>query len=276
MSVGAGYLRSLGIPLLAGRDFTAADRLGAPNIAIVNETFAKKFGLGRAAVGKRMAFGSADGPLDVEIVGLARDSRHVAVKGEAPPLVLTPWRQDSTALGLAFYVRTSVPPERTLRAIPGAVARVDRNVAVVMLKTLPQQVRDNVYLDRMIGTLSAAFAALATLLAAVGLYGVLAHTVARRTREIGVRMALGADGARVRGLVLGQVGRMLLVGCGVGLAAALAIGRAAQSLLFGLDGRDPVAIVGAAVVISAVALAAGYVPARRASRVDPVGALRSE
>ena len=139
-----------------------------------------------------------------------------------------------------------------------------------------QQVRESVYLDRMIGTLSALFAALATVLAAVGLYGVLAYMVAQRRREFGVRMALGANGGHVRGLVLRQVARMAVVGGVVGVLAALGLGRAAQSLLFGLKGHDPIVAGAAALVLGAVALAAGYVPAWRASRVSPVGALRGD
>jgi len=146
----------------------------------------------------------------------------------------------------------------------------------VNLKTLPQQVRESIYLDRMISTLSTSFAALATLLAAVGLYGVLAYTVTQRTREIGVRMALGADGSRVRAMVLRQVARMAIIGGAIGLAAAFALGRTAQSLLYGLEAHDPIVMTLAAVVLGIVALAAGYIPALRASRVHPMQALRYE
>jgi predicted lysophospholipase L1 biosynthesis ABC-type transport system permease subunit len=247
-------------------------------VAIVNEAFARKFGLGRDAVGKRMAIdgSSPEGALDVEIVGLVRDASYADVKGEVPPTFITPYRQEDDVGGLVFYVRTSRAPEQTLRDVPAAVARLDRNLPVALLKTLPQQVRDNVYLDRMIGALSAGFAALATLLAAIGLYGVLSYTVAQRTREIGVRMALGADAGRVRRIVLGQVGRLLVVGGAIGLVAAVGLGRAARSLLFRLEANDPASLVAAALVIAAVALAAAYVPAWRASRVSPVRALRNE
>jgi ABC-type antimicrobial peptide transport system permease subunit len=173
-------------------------------------------------------------------------------------------------------VRTSLEPEQILRAVPTVIKGLDPNLPVENLKTLDQQVRENVYVDRMISTLSSAFATLATLLAAVGLYGVLAYTVAQRTREIGLRMALGAGADRVRGMVLRQVTRMLVVGGILGILAALALGKAAGSLLFGLEGHDPWVVAAVTVVLAVVALGAGYIPALRASRVDPMQALRYE
>ena len=273
--VSAGYFRALGVPLLAGREFTEADVLGAPKVAIVNESFAKKFGLGRDAVGKSMGTGERD-KLDMQIIGVVQDTKYSEVKQKVPPLFFAPYRQDSTVGAMNFYVKTSMPPEQILRTIPDVVKRLDPNLPVEDLKTLPQQVRENTFLDRMISTLSAAFASIATLLAAVGLYGVLAYTVAQRTREIGVRMALGASAGNVRGIVLRQVGRMLVVGGILGLAAALGIGRAASSLLFGLQGHDPLAIGSAVVLLVLVALGAGFIPARRAARVEPMRALRYE
>jgi ABC-type antimicrobial peptide transport system permease subunit len=177
---------------------------------------------------------------------------------------------------LNFYVRTQLPTEQIVRAIRDVVRRTDPNLPIEELKTLTQQVRENVFLDRMISTTSAAFALLATLLAAVGLYGVLAYSVAQRTREIGVRMALGADTGRVRGMVLRQVGVMTLIGGAIGMAGAFALGRAAKSLLYQLEGHDPVVFAVAAVVLTLVALGAGFLPALRASRVDPMHALRYE
>jgi ABC-type antimicrobial peptide transport system permease subunit len=153
---------------------------------------------------------------------------------------------------------------------------IDPNLPLESLEPLPEQVRDNVYLDRMISILTVAFALLATLLAAMGLYGVLAYSVAQRTREIGVRMALGADAGKVQRLVLRQVGTMTLIGGAIGIAAALALGRGAQSLLYQLQGSDPAVIAGAAAVLAVVAFAAGFLPALRASRVDPMQALRYE
>ena len=273
-AVGAGYFRTLGTPLLAGREFTPADRAGAPKAAIVNEAFTEKFGLAREAVGKRMGIG--DREMDLQIVGVVQNAKYSDVKDDVPPLFVTPYRQDENLGALTFYVRTAGNPQQLLRSIPGVIARLDPNLPVEELKTMPQQVRDNVFMDRMISTLSAAFAVLATLLAAVGLYGVLAYTVAMRTREIGVRIALGADRRRVRGLVLRQVGWMMLVGGAIGVLAALGLGRAAGSLLFGLEGNDPAVFTSAVMLLVLVGFSAGWVPALRASRIDPMQALRAD
>jgi ABC-type antimicrobial peptide transport system permease subunit len=264
----------LGVPLITGRAFTGADRAGTPRVAIVNEAFARKFNLGRNAVGKRMSRGGDS--LDIEIVGLATDAKYSEVKAKVPPVFFLPYHQDNRIGSIHFYLRTSTDMAPVLRTIPSVIKKLDPNLPVEGLTTLPQQVRDNVFLDRMISTLSAAFAALATLLAAVGLYGVLAYSVAQRTREIGVRMALGANGSRVRWMVLRQVGLMTLVGGGIGLAGALALGRGAQSLLFELQGHDTGVVALAAMLLGAVALGAGYVPALRASRIDPMQAMRRE
>jgi predicted permease len=276
--VGPGFFRGLGIPLVAGREFTVDDRMGAPRVAIVNEAFMRKFGLTGNPVGKRMAAddSSASASLYIEIVGVAKDAGYSGPKREAPPLVYFPWRQESFVTAAAFYVRSSLPPAQAMRSIRATMGRLDPALPLPMLKPLSQQVRETVYIDRMVGTLSAGFAGLATLLAAVGLYGVLAYTVAQRTRELGVRMALGADGRRVRWIVLRQVARMAAIGGVVGLVAAAALGRAAQSMLFGLDGRDPVVLVSAAALLGVVALVAGWVPAWRASRLSPVNALRHD
>ena len=272
--VGPAYFSTVGMTMIAGREFTLSDMAGSPQVAIINETFAEKFGLGREAVGKRMSMGGEE--LDIEIVGLVADANYSEVKQEVPPVFFLPYRQDRSIGSLTFYVRSALPPEQILRQVPTVIASLDRNLPVVDLKTMAQQVKDNIFLDRMITTLSASFALLATLLAAVGLYGVLAYTVAQRTREIGVRMALGADGPRVRAMVLRQVGIMTLIGAVIGIGAAIGLGRAAQSLLYELQGQDPVVIGTAVVLLALVAAGAGYVPARRASLVDPMQALRYE
>jgi predicted permease len=275
--VGPGYFRTVGIPVLAGREFTAADALGAPKVVIVNETFAKKFNLGRDVIGKFMSDSTGNNAkLDMQIVGLVQDAKYSDVKDPTPPLFFRPYRQDDRLGFIGFYVKTAGDPQQLMPSIHGVIAKLDPNLPVQDLKTLDQQVRENVFMDRMISTLSASFAVLATILAAVGLYGVLAYTVAQRTREIGVRMALGADGGRVRLMVLRQVGIMTIVGSIVGLAGAVALGRAAQSLLFEMNGTDPMVFAAAVVLLVLVALAAGFLPAQKAARIDPMIALRYE
>jgi putative ABC transport system permease protein len=272
--INPGYFRALGVPLIAGREFTAADSETAPKVAIVNEAFAKKFNLGRNAVGKHMSRGAEK--LDIEIVGLAQNAKYSEVKQEAPPLFFSPYRQSSRVGSMNIYVRGAGDPAQLLRGVPPVVARLDQNLPIEDLKTMPQQVRENVFLDRMISTLSAAFAFLATILAAVGLYGVLAYTVSQRTREIGLRMALGADSARVRRMILTQVGWMTLIGAVVGVTGAYYLGRAAASLLFELEPYDPFVMTVSVVMLTLVAFGAGYIPAYRASRVQPMQALRYE
>jgi putative ABC transport system permease protein len=273
--IGPGYFQTLGIPMIAGRDFTRADALGSQKVAIVNEAFARKFNLGRDPLGKRIGEGASKEP-DIEIVGFVRDAKYSQVKGEIPPVYFRPYRQDDQAGVIFYYVRTALDPEQTLGSIPKVVAALDANLPVQDLRTMPQQVRENVFLDRFLSVLSTAFAVLATLLAAVGLYGVLAYTVAQRTREFGLRMALGAQPGRVRAMILGQLGVMTIIGGTVGLLGAVGIGRLAQSMLFQLQGSDPVVLIASVALLSLVAFGAGLIPAHRASRVDPMRALRYE
>ena len=274
--VGTDYFQTLGIPVLAGRTFTEADVRRAPPVAVVNEAFARKFELGREAVGRRLGRGGLDVELDTEIVGLVADTRYGSVKAPAPPLLYVPYRQGEEFGSLAFYARSGLPPAGLLRTIPALVASLDPALPVTRLATLSRQVEEATFEDRAITVLSAAFAGLATLLAAVGLYGVLAYTVAQRTREFGLRMALGADATSVRAMVLGQVGRMTLVGGAVGLAAAFGTARLAQSLLYEIAGLTPAVVSAAVAALAVVALSAGFVPAQRASRVHPMAALRHE
>jgi putative ABC transport system permease protein len=275
--IGPGYFRTLAVPLIAGREFIRADSSDAAKVAIVNEQFAEKFHLGRDVIGKRMSR-ARDSVLDMEIVGLVRDARHINMKEAIPPMFFLPHRQNAGLLrSMTFYVRTAVDPDQVMAAIREVVSRVDPNLPVERLRTVHRQMRDEIMvLDRFMGVLTATFAVLATLLAAIGLYGVLAYTVAQRTREIGLRMALGATRARVRGMVLRQVGLMTLVGGAIGLAGAVAVARAGQALLFQLQFHDTRVLTAAVIVLTLVALAAGFVPADRAARVDPMRALKYE
>jgi len=273
-NVGPEYFSTLGVPLMAGREFTPADGITAPRVAIINQAFAKKFNLGANPVGKRIDRGNKK--LDILIVGLAQNAKYSQVKDAVPPVFFVPLAQEDGVGSANFYVRTTLDPKLLIPAIPRVVAKLDANLPVETLRTMPEQVRQNVFMDRFISLSSAAFAGLATLLAAIGLYGVLAYTVAQRTREIGVRMALGAAPGRVLLMILRQVGGMTVVGGVIGIAAAIGAGRLAQSLLYQMQGYDPVVLGLAAVTLSAVAIGAGLVPAYRASRVEPTQALRYE
>ena len=274
--IGPGFFRTLGIPLLAGREFTPADEGEDFTVAIVNQSFLEKFGLDRSsALGTMMAQGTGDGvELDVRIVGVVADALYNNVKDGPPPAFYVPYRQDEQRGRLTFYVRTAGDPVPVLAAVPGVLQRLDPTLPMDELKTLRQQARDNVFMDRMVSGFAAALAVLATLLAAIGLYGVVSFAVTQRTREFGLRMALGAASPEIRSLVLGQVGRMLLVGGTAGILGALALGQAASSLLFRMKGHDLASFAGALAVLALVTLAAAWIPARKAARVNPLQALR--
>ena len=273
-AVGASYFSMLGVSLLSGRDVMDRDLYTATPVAIINQAFADKFNLGRDAVGKFMDRSSTSDSLRIQIVGVVPNIKYADVKGEEQAVFYLPWMQQGILGQMYFYARTTLPAEQLVAAVPPLLKRIDAGLPVQELKTMPQQFRENVFLDRMISILSAAFAVLATLLAAVGLYGVLAYSVSQRTREIGVRMALGADARAVQGMVLRQVGVMIVVGTVLGAVAAVGVGRAAQSLLFGLEGHDPIVFAASIVVLAVVAMGAGWLPALRASRTEPVRALR--
>jgi predicted permease len=272
--VGPDYFRTLGIRILAGREFSQVDGNGAAKVAVVNEAFLKKFNLGPDAVGRHIGM-KADNKLDVEIVGIARNAKYSQVKQEMLPTYFVPYRQADVG-SLSYYVRTSTDPDAFMAIIRKEVMKLDPNLPVDDIRTLPDQIQQNVFLDRFVTVLSTAFAVLATLLAAIGLYGVLAYTVSLRTREIGLRMALGAQPQRVRGMVLKQVGLMLAVGGTIGLVAAVWVGSIASALLFEMKGWDPLVLASAAVGLTLVALAAGFAPANRAAQIDPMRALRYE
>jgi predicted permease len=272
--VGPSYFSTLGIPLIAGREFSRSDAAGSGKVAIINEAFVKRFNLGREPIGKHIRDTRYGPQQDMEIVGVVRDSKYLGVRENKPPLFYFPYRQDDEIRYLTFYVRTSMNPDQFLPNVIKLMARLDPNLPVENLRTMPRQVYENIFMDRITSILSSAFACLATLLAAVGLYGVLAYTVEQRTREIGLRIALGASQAQVRRMVLCQTGMMTLIGGVIGLALGIGFGRIAQSMLYELNGSDPLLLCGSAVALVLIALSAGYLPARVASKIDPMQALR--
>lgn len=272
-AVGSGYFDTLDIPLLSGRVFTDLDNASSQPVAIVNEAFVRKWNLGDQAVGTRLR----GGPQPIEIVGVVGDTKHASVRDDIPPLVYFPRRQRAGWLqSLWVYVRGNVEADELKGMVPRVMAEVAPDVPLVIVQTMRERLNDNLYIDRLLTTLSAGFAALATLLAGIGLYGVLSYGTQQRTRELGLRLALGAEPRQLRALVLKQVGVMATIGLGVGLAAALALGAAAEAVLFGLSGRDPAVIGWAVVMLGAVILAASWLPAWNASRIAPIEALRYE
>jgi len=276
--IGPRFFATLGIPLIAGREFSRADVVASQAVAIVNEAFAEKFKLARdAVIGTRMELGRNDKPkFDIEIVGFVQNAKYSQAKEDAVPLFFLPYRQRDNLRSMTYYVRSSLDTSDMSAAVSGVLARLDRNLPIEELRTMEEQVRNRAASDLLLAKIAIGFAALATLLAAIGLYGVLAYSVAQRTPEIGVRLALGADGARIRQMILRHVGLLALVGVVVGLAGAFVLGRFAASLLFRVESVDPAVMFAAVSVVIAVSLGAAMVPALRASRIDPARALRWE
>ncbi len=274
--ISPGFFEALGVPLIAGREFTAADVAAGGEVAVVNQAFLDRFNLGVDAIGTRMElFGY--GARSVEIVGIAGDAKYPTVKDGIGPQVYTPRPAGDDAFSsVFFYVRGSGDVGTLLREIPRVVAGVDPTLPANSLASVELNVTNSVGQDRLIALLSAVFAGLATLLAAIGVYAVLTYNIGGRTRELGLRLALGSSPEGLRAMVLKQVGWIAAIGAGVGLVAALGVGRLASSLLFGLSGYDPLVFGAAVAVIAIVVLVASYMPARKASKVAPMEALRYE
>jgi putative ABC transport system permease protein len=273
--VGPEFFSKAGIPLISGREIRETDTVTAPKVAVVNEAFVKQFFAGHNPIGHRIGFGKT-GDLNTEIVGVVRDSHYSSVRQQPPPLIFRPWRQDERLGSISFYVRSDLPPKQIVPQIRTVMRSIDADVPLEDVRTMEEQVHSNIRTDELIMRLAAAFAMLATILAMMGLYGVMAHGVAQRTREIGIRMALGAAPARIRGMVMRELVWILGVGLGVGIPAALASTRLVESRLFGVHGRDATVVAAATLLLTITAAAAAYWPARRASRVDPLNALRCE
>ena len=275
--VGPDFFATLGMTLLEGRGLRESDRADSPKVAVINETMAERFFPDRTAVGSRFAFGAGDSiELDIEIVGLVRDSKHGSVQEEIQPFAYLPVTQLPSLGNLTFYVRSSGQPREMAESVRTAVRRIDPNLPIYDLKTFETQIAQNTSAERILMVLSGSFGALAALLAAIGLSGVMAYNVARRTREIGIRMALGARPGKVQRLVLREVAFMVLLGLAVGLPSAYALALYAESVLFEVQAGDPAILLGAALTMAAFAFLSGYLPARRAANVNPVVALRTD
>ncbi len=237
--ISPNYFKTMEAPLLLGRDFRVSDDKGAPKVCIVNETFAKKYFAGGSAVGRHVGQGSDPGTkLDIEIIGVAKDTKYENMREEIPEEIYMPYQQMSFVLGMAVYVRTARDPEQTFSAVRRTVNGLDANLPVFEMKTLEKQMDESLITERLVASLSSAFGFLATILASVGLYGVMAYMVAQRTREIGVRMALGAGQNDVVWLVMREVLVLAGIGIAVGLPAAWALSRFVKTQLYGIAPKD--------------------------------------
>jgi len=275
----AGYFATLKRPMVAGRDFTAHDGPDAAGVAIVNKSFAEYFfGSPQQALGHYLTSGGKDAKPDIQIIGVVQDAKHEGVRQEVRHSAFVPYLQAKEAgqVPLQFYVRTWQAPESTEAGIRGAMQRLDSKLVVDTLITMDQQIDDSLSTERMIALLATSFGVLATLLAAVGLYGVLAFATVQRTREIGIRIALGASRGAVARMVLSEVARLAGISIAVALPLALILARLIKSQLFGISTADPLTLVATTLLTGLAALFAAWIPTRRATRVDPMVALRYE
>jgi predicted permease len=272
--VGPNFAGALGMQLVEGRDFTARDRLGAPEVTVINETMAHKYFGSESPLGRHIGFGGPDKGLNIEIVGVVRDGRVRNLREGAPRAVYVPYLQDDNPGSANFYIRTLGAPGDLAASVRRQIGNIDSNLPVARLRTMERQLDQLLFMERLVALLSALFGLLATLLAAIGLYGVMAFTVARRTREIGIRMALGAERRRVIGMVMGEVALLAMLGVVVGVPGSLVLGKYVRAQLFGIEPNDPLTIAVATATLAAIALIAGFIPARRATRVSPAIALR--
>jgi predicted permease len=269
-----GYFTAMGIPILEGRDFNRTDVKENATTAIVNRKFAEHFFPGTSAIGKHI--GNGTGPkakLNIEIVGVVANALYEGPREGIRRQVYMPnWGKG----GVTYYVRTTDASSAAFGAIRNQVRRLDASMPVYAMKTLEGQLDERLMTDRLIASLAAGFGLLATALASIGLYGVMAFVVARRRKELGIRLALGAEPGGVIWLVMKEVLLLLAIGLAVGIPAALGLGKFVASQLYGIQERDPWTAVATVAVIAGVSAAAGMIPAHRASRIDPILALRYE
>jgi predicted permease len=287
-SIGPGYFATLGVPILAGRDFTVKDTGTVqhrpkpedtePRVVMVNEKFAKRyFGSGPNAIGRHVGFGiDLNTKTDMEIIGVFKDIKYTNLRDEIPVQMCVPYLAARDVGLMTVYVKTSMDADQFFSAVRGKVRELDANLPMYAMRTLDTQISNSLLIERLIASLSTVFGFLATLLAIIGLYGVMAYTVARRTREIGIRMALGAFQKHVVWMVMREVLLLVTIGLVAGIAAAVTLTRFVQAQLYGITAHDPMTLAAASLALAAVACAAGYIPAARASRIDAIQALRYE
>ncbi|NWF84814.1 MAG: ABC transporter permease [Bryobacteraceae bacterium] len=275
-AVSPGYFGKMGVALVAGREFEERDSAAGVSNAVVNEAFARHFFAGKNPLGRTFTVRQRSGKRQLQIVGVVRDTKYADVREPARRVFYLPREQAEIVGSLVYYVRSRLPLETTFRQIRSIVREHDPDLPVDSLRTMDEQVARNIGNERVILQLSGSFAILATLLAMLGLYGVVSNSVTRRTREIGIRLALGAQTRRIGAMVFGEVGWLTAAGMAVGVPMALWLARYSQSQLYGVEWKDPLIAAAAAFCLALAAAAAAFIPARRAARTSPVSALRHE
>jgi putative ABC transport system permease protein len=276
--IGSGYLRTMGMTLLAGRDFDNRDSISAPRVAIVNQSFARRLGLGADPIGKRFRREAtpSEPELTVEVIGLVRDTKYYSLREELLPIAFLSTAQDKDPNPFAqILVRSTAPLADLTAGIRNAIAGINPAIGIDF-RPLETTVRDGLLRERLMATLSGFFALLAAMITVIGLYGVMSYLVVRRTNEIGIRMALGAARGDIVALIMREAGTLLAIGLAAGTIGALATVHVAAAMLFGLKPYDSGTLALAAALLAAVTVAASYLPARRAARLEPVSALRQE
>jgi predicted permease len=269
------YFKTMMVPLLSGRDFDDRDIADkAPMKMIVNETFARHYFGTENPVGRMVGLDRST--FDVEIVGVVKDTKYTGLREEPIRMVYVPYRPGPWGAAFALHVRTAGDPMTLAATVRQKVAELDPAAPVFNIRTAEEEIGRTLLRERLVATITALFGGLALVLAAIGLYGVLSYAVARRTREFGIRIAVGAESSRIVTLVMREAAWVLGAGIAAGLAAASALGRVVSTLLYGVEPTDPASIAAAVIVLATAGTLAAWIPARRASRVDPIRALRYE
>jgi putative ABC transport system permease protein len=275
--INSDYFHAMQVPIAVGRTFNDADDATAQPVAIVNETFVRHYFKDAAsAIGRRVAKGAGNNLHYMIIVGVVRDTRHRNLRDPSLPTLFTPIEQADAPGQLFLYLRTATPPEEMFATVRSALRSIDPALTIAGLHTMDEQIEESISNERMIEVLALIFGGLAALLAGVGIFSVLAHATMQRTREIGIRIALGSTRLAVSVLVLKETLRLGTVGVLVALPCAVLLGRTLRSQLFGVSAADPWTLAGVAVLMGLIGLFATLIPARRAASIDPVEALRTE